>query len=82
MRIAHLADAFGAQATPHVSIGSAVRVAASLQCALAMPDLVGMEHWVGENPLGAALAPDLDQPERSLRQPADGPGLAIETPRV
>jgi len=47
-----------------------------------MPNLVGMEHWVGENPLGAALAPDLDQPERSLRQPAGGPGLAIETPRV
>lgn len=77
MRIAHLADAFGAQATPHVSIGSAVHLAASLQCALAIPNLVGMEHWVGENPLGVALAPDLDLPEGSLRRPGGGAGLGI-----
>jgi L-alanine-DL-glutamate epimerase-like enolase superfamily enzyme len=38
MRIAALADAFGAVATPHVSIGSAVHFAASLQCAAAMPN--------------------------------------------
>jgi D-arabinonate dehydratase/D-galactarolactone cycloisomerase len=77
MRIAALADAFGAQATPHVSIGSAVHFAASLQCALAMPNLDVMEHWVGTNPLGRQLAPDLDEPQAGLRRPVAGPGLGI-----
>jgi D-arabinonate dehydratase/D-galactarolactone cycloisomerase len=77
MRIAALADAFGAQATPHVSIGSAVHFAASLQCALSMPNLDVMEHWVGANPLGRHLAPDLDEPHAGLRRPGGGPGLGI-----
>ena len=51
MRIAALADAFGAQATPHVSIGSPVHIAASVQCAAAMPNFAVMEYWVGVNPL-------------------------------
>jgi D-galactarolactone cycloisomerase len=77
MRIADLADAFGAQATPHVSIGSAVHFAASLQCAAAIGNLAVMEHWVGENPLGAAIAPDLDTPQDSLRTLPDAAGLGI-----
>jgi D-arabinonate dehydratase/D-galactarolactone cycloisomerase len=77
MRIAAVADAFGAQATPHVSIGSAVHFAASIQLALAIPNCMILEHWVGENPLGRPLAPDLDEPVGGLRQPADGSGLAI-----
>jgi D-galactarolactone cycloisomerase len=77
MRIAALADAFGAQATPHVSIGSAVHFAASLQCALALPNLDVMEHWVGANPLGRQLAPDLDEPHSGLRRPGSAPGLGI-----
>ena len=77
MRIAALADAFGAQATPHVSIGSAVHFAASLQCAMALPNLDIMEHWVGSNPLGRQLAADLDEPHAGLRRPGGGPGLGI-----
>ena len=81
MRIAALADSFGAQATPHVSIGSAVHFAASLQCAAAMPNLDVMEHWVGENPL-AAVAPDLDTPRFGPDRPMarsvpSAPGLGI-----
>lgn len=77
MRIAALADAFGVQATPHVSIGSAVHVAASLQCAAAMPNLDVMEYWIGENPLGRPLAPDLATPSAGLLEVPRGPGLGI-----
>lgn len=76
MRIAALADAFGAVATPHISIGSAVHLAASLQCAAAMPNFQIMEHWIGNNPL-AEIAPDLDLPQGGLRQLPAGPGLGI-----
>ncbi|GAB4055313.1 D-galactarolactone cycloisomerase [Catellatospora paridis] len=88
MRIAVLADAFGAQATPHVSIGSAVHFAASLQCAAAMPNLEVMEHWVGDNPL-AAVAPDLDSPLPGPDGPmtrtvstAPGLGITVDEPTV
>lgn len=77
MRIAALADAFGAQATPHVSIGSAVHFAASLQCALAMPNCAALEHWVGTNPLGQAIAPDLDEPAAGVRSASGKPGIGI-----
>jgi len=77
MRIAALADAFGAVATPHVSIGSAIHFAASLQCAAAMPNFDIMEHWIGDNPLAASVAPDLDTPEAGLRHLGDAPGLGI-----
>lgn len=77
MRIAALADAFGATATPHVSIGSAVHFAASLQCAAAMPNFDIMEHWIGNNPLARQIAPDLDRPENGIRVLGSGPGLGI-----
>lgn len=77
MRIAALADAFGAIATPHVSIGSAVHFAASLQCAAAIPNHQIMEHWIGTNPLGRTVAPDLDEPADGVRRLSGGPGLGI-----
>jgi len=77
MRIATLADAFGAIATPHVSIGSAVHFAASLQCAVAIPNIDIMEHWIGDNPLAHRLAADLDHPENGLRTIGIQPGLGI-----
>ena len=76
MRIATLADAFGAQATPHVSIGSAVHFAASLSCAAAMPNLTVMEHWIGDNPL-AGIATDPDAPRHGQRAVRNGAGLGI-----
>jgi D-arabinonate dehydratase/D-galactarolactone cycloisomerase len=51
-RIAELADAFGLAFAPHVSIGSAVHVAASLQLAAAMPNTMTSEYWIGDNPIG------------------------------
>lgn len=77
MRIAALADAFGAQTTPHVSIGSAVHFAASLHLALAIPNFAVLEHWIGENPLGTPIAPDLDQPDGGYRRSGGGAGLGI-----
>jgi L-alanine-DL-glutamate epimerase-like enolase superfamily enzyme len=77
MRIAALADSFGALATPHVSIGSAAHFAASLQCAAAIPNLPFLEHWAADNPLGAPIAPDLASPEHGYRAVPTGPGLGI-----
>lgn len=76
MRIAALADAFGAQATPHVSIGSAVHVAASVQCAAAMPNFAVLEYWIGANPLAAVAADHLEPAGSAVGVPT-GPGLGI-----
>jgi D-galactarolactone cycloisomerase len=51
-RIAELADAFGLAFAPHVSIGSAVHIAATLHLAAAMPNTMTSEYWVGDNPIG------------------------------
>lgn len=77
LRIAQLADAFGAQATAHVSIGSAVQFAASLQVALALPNCQILEHWIGSNPLGKSIASDLDEPANGVRAGGGGWGLGI-----
>ena len=55
-RIAELADCFGLAYQPHVSIGSAVHVAASAHLAVAMPNSIVCEYWIGKNPIGAAVA--------------------------
>lgn len=83
-RIAALADAFGAVATPHISIGSAVHFAASLHCAAAIPNLDIMEHWIGHNPLGHDLAADLDRPfgGQRLLPARPGLGISIDEPAV
>lgn len=57
-RIAELADAFGLAFAPHVSIGSAIHVAATAHLASAMPNTVISEYWIGENPLGNAILRD------------------------
>jgi len=76
-RIAELADCFGLAFQPHVSIGSAVHVAASAHLAVAMPNAIVCEYWIGENPIGAAVA---ETPatvrDGYLFAPAD-PGLGI-----
>jgi L-alanine-DL-glutamate epimerase-like enolase superfamily enzyme len=51
-RIAELADAFGLGFAPHVSIGSAVHIAATLHLAAAMPNTITSEYWIGDNPIG------------------------------
>jgi D-galactarolactone cycloisomerase len=76
MRIAALADTFGAQATPHVSIGSAVHWYASLHCAAAMPNFSVQEQWIGANPL-AAIAADAVVPVTGACDVPTLPGLGI-----
>jgi D-galactarolactone cycloisomerase len=76
MRIAALADTFGAIATPHVSIGSPVHFAASLQCAAAIPNFQIMEHWIGDNPLDV-IASDAQPASHGVRAVTTAPGLGI-----
>jgi D-arabinonate dehydratase/D-galactarolactone cycloisomerase len=77
MRISTVADAFGAVTTPHISIGTAIHFAASLQCAAAMPNFDIMEHWIGNNPLAERVALDIDQPVDGVRTLGMLPGLGI-----
>jgi D-arabinonate dehydratase/D-galactarolactone cycloisomerase len=78
-RIAALAEVFGAGFTPHISIGSAIHFAASLQVAASVPGLVQMEYWYGENPLGDSVlhAPALAVSDGHVAVPA-GPGLGVD----
>lgn len=55
-RIAELADCYGLAFQPHVSIGSAIHVGASAHLAVSMPNAVVCEYWIGQNPIGAAVA--------------------------
>jgi len=54
-RIAETADSFGLAFAPHISIGSAVHIAASAHLASAMPNTMTSEYWVGDNPIGSAI---------------------------
>lgn len=78
-RIATLTDTFGVGFTPHVSIGSAIHFAASFQVAAAVANLVQMEYWFGQNPLGDAVlrTPALSVVDGTITVPT-GPGLGIE----
>ena len=76
-RIAELADAFGLAFAPHVSIGSAVHVAATLQLAAAMPNTMTSEYWIGDNPIGNAwLVEPLEVVDGYMSLP-HGAGLGI-----
>jgi D-arabinonate dehydratase/D-galactarolactone cycloisomerase len=76
-RIAELADAFGLAFAPHVSIGSAVHVAATLHLAAAMPNTMTSEYWIGDNPIGNAwLKQPIDVVDGYVPLPA-GSGLGI-----
>ena len=79
LKMAEVADLYGAACAPHVSIGSAIQFAATSQLALALPNLLIAEHWIGDNPLGdAILTEPMPQPEDGYLTVADGPGLGIE----
>lgn len=83
MRIATLADGFGAHTTPHASNGSAVHVAASLQCAGAIPNLAVFEHNIGENELLSVVEdPPSSQGEPILVPSSPGLGVAIDETAV
>ncbi len=78
MRIGVIADAFGAVCTPHISIGSAIHLAASAQVAAALPNFSIMEYWTGNNPLGAPVLRQPFAPQDGFLTVPGGPGLGIE----
>ena len=78
LRIAELADVHGVAVQPHVSIGSAIYQAASLQLAAAIPNLLIMELWMGDNPLGNAILKDPLVLRDGYLQVPQTPGLGIE----
>lgn len=76
-RIAELADCFGLAFQPHVSIGSAIHVAASAHLAVAMPNSIVCEYWIGQNPIGAAIAETPAELRDGYLFAPDGAGLGI-----
>ncbi len=55
LKMAEVADLYGAACAPHVSIGSAIQFAASVHLAASLPNQNLMEFWYGGNPLGESL---------------------------
>ncbi len=76
-RIAELADCFGLAFQPHVSIGSAVHVAASAHLAVAMPNSIVCEYWIGKNPIGASIAATPAEVKNGYLFAPSGAGLGI-----
>jgi len=77
-RIAELADCFGLAFQPHVSIGSAIHVAASAHLAVAMPNSIVCEYWIGQNPIGASVARTPAEVRNGYLYPPDSDGLGID----
>jgi D-galactarolactone cycloisomerase len=79
LKMAEVADLYGAACAPHVSIGSAIQFAATLHLALAVPNLlIAEQNMVNGNPLGDPLVKTpLPQPTDGYLQPIDGPGLSV-----
>ena len=78
-RMAILADSFGVLWSPHVSMGTAVYMAASIHLAVSTPNFVIMEG--GDAHLGPLGNPLLKTPldyKPGLARVPDGPGLGIE----
>ncbi len=77
-RIAELADAFGLAFAPHVSIGSAIHVAATAHLASALPNTITSEYWIGGNPLGNRVLRRPLRVENGYLHTPDAPGLGID----
>jgi D-arabinonate dehydratase/D-galactarolactone cycloisomerase len=77
-RIAELADCFGLAFQPHVSIGSAIHVAASAHLAVAMPNSMVCEYWIGSNPIGNAVIEEPIELRNGELSAPGKPGLGIK----
>jgi len=78
-KIAALASAFDVPVGPHTGASAAVAVAASIQWAAALPNLLIFEYMYPPNPLREALlVQSLPTPTRGLLDVPQGPGLGIE----
>jgi len=77
-KIANLADTYGVPWCAHVSIGSAVHLAAALHLAAATPNFLICEYPSTPNPLGDALLRAPLAPVGGQIRLPEGPGLGIE----
>jgi D-arabinonate dehydratase/D-galactarolactone cycloisomerase len=78
-RIAALADAFGVLWSPHVSMGTAVYMAASIHLAVSTSNFVIMEGGSAHlGPLGNPLLKEPLDYKPGLARVPEGPGLGIE----
>jgi D-galactarolactone cycloisomerase len=77
-RIAYLADVFGVECMPHMSLSSVIHQAASAHFAATLPQLRLMEYWTGSSPLSdGTVAPRLEIDDGFLVVP-NGSGLGLE----
>jgi len=80
LKMAEVADLYGAACAPHVSIGSGVQFAATLHLGLALPNLlIAEQNMVEGNPLGDPLLKvPMPQPEGGYLASPAGSGLGVE----
>jgi D-galactarolactone cycloisomerase len=77
-RISDLGDAYSVPFAPHVSIGTAIYMAASLQWAAAGPNLMMCEWPLESSVLGNDILTEPFRFERGFVQLSDRPGLGID----
>jgi D-galactarolactone cycloisomerase len=80
LKMAEVADLYGAACAPHVSIGSGVQFAATLHLGLALPNLlIAEQNMVEGNPLGDPLLKvPMPQPEDGYLAAPGGSGLGVQ----
>jgi D-arabinonate dehydratase/D-galactarolactone cycloisomerase len=80
MKMAEVADLYGAACAPHVSIGSAIQFAATLHLGLSLPNLlIAEQNMVDGNPLGEPLLKvPMPQPEGGYLAAPVGSGLGVQ----
>ena len=76
-RISDLCDLYGVPFAPHVSIGTAIYMAASLQWAAAGPNLMLCEWPLEQSALGNGILEEPFAFERGVVRLPDRPGLGI-----
>lgn len=76
-RISDLADTYGVPFAPHISIGTAIYMAASLQWAAAGPNLMTCEWPLEMSALGNGILAEPFDLERGFIRLSDRPGLGI-----
>lgn len=77
-RIAWLAEVFGVECMPHMSLSSVIHQAASAQFGAALPRLRLMEYWAGSSALSDGTVSTRLEIDGGFLVVPGGPGLGIE----